>query len=74
MHNYVWINRFIRFGKPLAWVVGLAVPLLALWGVLAAGLPWVTFGVGVAVGVLAGFFILVFAELTHVIADMLLPR
>ena len=74
MHTYTWINLFIRVGQPLALIIGLACPLLALWGVIGFGLPWIVLALGVLVGILLGFFILVFAELTRVIAEMLLPH
>jgi hypothetical protein len=74
MHTYAWIKLFLRFGKPLAFAMAVACPLIAFWGVIGFGLPWIVLALGIVAGLLVGFFIMVFAELTHVIAEMLLPH
>jgi len=74
MEQYPAVRFMVAHGRWLAVPVGLALPVLVLLGVLTAGWSWVWAILAVAAGIVAGFAFRTFAELTQIIADMLLPQ
>jgi len=61
-------------GRRLAVLVGLVPPVVAVAGAAGAGWHWLWIAAGFVAGLGIGFAIRVFAELTDIIADMLLPE
>jgi len=74
MEQYPAVQIMVTHGRWLAIPIGLAVPALVLLGVLTAGWSWVWGAIAVAAGIVIGFAFRTFAELTQIIADMLLPQ
>ena len=74
MEQYPAVRIRVMHGRSLAILVGRALPVLTLLGVLAADWHCVWGIASVAAGVGVGFAFRTFAELTQIIADMLLPQ
>ena len=74
MEQYPAVRFMVKHGSVLAILAGIALPMLVLIGVLAAGWHWVWLIGAVVAGVALGFVFRTFAELTQIIADMLLPQ
>lgn len=74
MEQYPAVRLMVRHGRWLAVLVGLALPVLGVLGVILGGLNWLWFVAAVPAGVFLGFAFRTFAELTQIIADMLLPQ
>lgn len=70
---YPAVRFLLRFGKPLALVLGVAIAAGGLWAA-GAGLGWWWGAAGVIGGLLVFFFMRVFSELVHILADTLLPQ
>ena len=74
MEQYPAVRFMGKHGRWLAVPIGLALPVLVSLGILTAGWNWVWGIAAVAAGIGVGFAFRVFAELTQIIADMLLPE
>jgi len=74
MEQYPAVKFMVTHGRWLAIPVGLALPVLVFLGVFATGWSWVWGVVAIAAGLVIGFAFRTFAELTQIIADMLLPQ
>jgi F0F1-type ATP synthase assembly protein I len=74
MEQYPAVRFMVSHGRKLAIPVGLALPVLVLLGILFADWHWVWGIAAIAAGVIVGFAFRTFAELTQIIADMLLPQ
>lgn len=74
MEQYPAVQFMVSHGRKLAILVGLALPVLVLAGILFAGWHWIWAIAAVAGGLVLGFAFRTFAELTQIIADMLLPQ
>ena len=74
MERYPAVRFMVTHGRNLSILVGLALPVLVLVGILAADWHWVWGAAAVVGGVIVGFAFRTFAELTQIIADMLLPQ
>ena len=74
MEQYPAVRFMVQHGAKLAILAGLALPLLGLVGVFAAVWHWIWFAAAVVAGIALWFVFKTFAELTHIIADMLLPQ
>ncbi|MDP9012290.1 MAG: hypothetical protein M3O41_06470 [Pseudomonadota bacterium] len=74
MHNYTAVRLFIKHGQALAAVVVVGVWICLGWLCVAQAMPWPAVLAGVIASLVAGFFILLFVDLTRIIAEMLLPR
>lgn len=74
MEQYPAVQFMVTHGRKLAIPVGFALPVLALLGLVFAGWHWVWVVAAVAAGAVVGFAFRTFAELTQIIADMLLPQ
>ena len=74
MEQYPAVRIMVKFGGVLAILAGLSLPLLVLVGVLGAGWHWGWLVAAVLAGTALGFVFRTFAELTQIIADMLLPQ
>ncbi len=74
MEQYPAVQFMVSYGRNLSVLVGLALPVLVGLGIVLAGWHWV-WGIGaVAAGLIVWFAFRTFAELTQIIADMLLPQ
>ena len=74
MEQYPAVRFMVTHGRWLAIAIGLALPVLVFLGVMTAGWSWVWGIFAVAGGIVIGFAFRTFAELTQIIADMLLPQ
>ena len=74
MEKYPAVRFMVAYGRGLAVPVGLALPAFVLLGLPLAGWHWLWLVGAVAAGGVLGFAFRVFAELTQVIAEMLLPQ
>lgn len=74
MEQYPAVRFMVAHGRKLAIPVGLALPVLALVGIALADWHWLWAVAALAAGTVLGFVVRVFAELTQIIADMLLPQ
>ena len=74
MEQYPAVRIMVRYGSLLAILVGLSLPALALFGVLGTGWHWVWLLAALVAGAALWFVFRTFAELTQIIADMLLPQ
>lgn len=74
MPAYMTVKLFIRYGPALAAIVAISLLLCVAWLLVTTSMPWPFAMMGVAASLLIGFFILVFVDLTKIIAEMLLPR
>jgi hypothetical protein len=74
MEQYPAVAWMVRYGRQMSIVVAAAPLVCALIGVLAYDWVLPTVLAGVGVGLLLGFAFRTFAELTQIIADMLLPQ
>ncbi len=74
MDEYPAVRFMVRHGRWLAVPIGLALPVLVFLGVFTAGWSWVWGVLAIAAGLGVGFAFRTFAELTQIIADMLLPQ
>lgn len=74
MADFWALRLFTRFGTALAVAVALAIPGAALLCAWTGGfIGWQGVAASAAAGCFAGFFLKVFADLTRVIVEMLLP-
>jgi hypothetical protein len=74
MEQYPAVRFMVTHGRWLAIPVGLVLPVLVFAGVAIADWNWLCGILAIAVGTMAGFAFRTFAELTQIIADMLLPQ
>ena len=74
MEQYPAVQFMGTHGRKLSILVGLALPFLVALGIVFAGWHWVWGITAIAAGVGLGFAFRTFAELTQIIADMLLPQ
>jgi len=74
MEQYPAVRFMVQHGGKLAVMAGISLPVLVLLGVLAAGWHWVWLVAAIVGGGALGFVFRTFAELTQIIADMLLPQ
>jgi hypothetical protein len=74
MEQYPAVRFMVTHGRWLAIVIGISLPALVFAGVAFADWSWVWGALSLAVGLMAGFAFRTFAELTQIIADMLLPQ
>ena len=72
MEQYPAIRFMVDHGSKLAWLVALSIPALALLGVMVVNWHWLWLLVALLTGALAGVVFRTMAELTQVIAEMLL--
>lgn len=74
MTDFWALRLFTRFGTVLAAAVALGIPAAALlYGSSVSAIGWQFVAVSAVAGLVAGFFLKVFADLTRVIVEMLLP-
>ena len=71
--SYPAVRFLLRFGKPLALILGISVAAGGLWAA-GAGMGWWWGAGGVIGGLLVFLFVRVFMELVHIVADTLLPQ
>jgi len=74
MEQYPAVQFMVAHGRKLSILVGLALPLLVALGIVFAGWHWVWGAAAMVAGIGFGFAFRTFAELTQIIADMLLPQ
>ncbi len=74
MEQYPAVQFMVTHGRNLSILVGLALPVLVLIGIAFAEWHWVWGIAAIVVGAGVGFAFRTFAELTQIIADMLLPQ
>ena len=74
MELYPAVQFMVTHGRKLSILVGLALPFLVALGIVFAGWHWVWGITAIAAGVGLGFAFRTFAELTQIIADILLPQ
>lgn len=74
MEQYPAVRIMVKHGNRLAVLVGLALPAVVLIGMAAQGWHWVWLVASLLAGAALGFAFRTFAELTRIIADMLLPQ
>jgi asparagine N-glycosylation enzyme membrane subunit Stt3 len=74
MDQYPAVRFMVSHGAKLAILMGLALPVLALLGMAAADWHWIWLIASAAAGGAIWFAFRTFAELTQIIADMLLPQ
>lgn len=74
MEEYPAVQFMVKYGRKLAILVGLALPVLVVLGILVAEWHWVWGIAALVAGGVVGFAFRTFAELTQIIADMLLPQ
>lgn len=74
MEQYPAVQFMVKHGRNLAILVGLALPVLVLIGIVLVEWHWVWGIAALVAGVIVGFAFRTFAELTQIIADMLLPQ
>ena len=74
MEQYPAVRFMVRYGRRLAWGVAAAPVLIVVLGALLAEWGPVWWLTGVILGAVLGFAFRTFAELTQIIADMLLPQ
>jgi hypothetical protein len=74
MEQYPAVRFMVQHGAKLAVMVGISLPVLVLLGVLVVDWHWVWLVAAVVGGGALGFVFRTFAELTQIIADMLLPQ
>ena len=74
MEQYPAVRFMVQHGAKLAVMVGISLPVLVLLGVLVVGWHWVWLVTAVVGGGVLGYVFRTFAELTQIIADMLLPQ
>lgn len=74
MEQYPAVQFMVKHGRRLSVAVGLAPPLIAIIGIVFQ--QWGVFSLvgALILGLLIGFAFRTFAELTQIIADMLLPQ
>ena len=74
MEQYPAVRIMVKHGNWLAIVVGLCLPAVVLVGMAVIGWHWIWLLVAILAGIALGFAFRTFAELTRIIADMLLPQ
>ena len=74
MEQYPAVQFMVAQGRKLSNLVGLALPFLVALGIVFAGWHWVWGAAAIVAGIGFGFAFRTFAELTQIIADMLLPQ
>ena len=74
MEQYPAVQFMVKHGRNLSFAVGLALPILVLIGIVFAEWHWVWGLAAIVAGAGLGFAFRTFAELTQIIADMLLPQ
>ena len=74
MDEYPAVQFMVKYGRRLSLAVGVAPVLLALAGVVLQDWSALSLIVAVVAGGVFGFAFRTFAELTQIIADMLLPQ
>tara|TARA_Y100001960_G_C14716427_1_gene849864 strand:- start:1453 stop:1677 length:225 start_codon:yes stop_codon:yes gene_type:complete len=74
MEQYPAVRFMVRHGAKLAILTGLVLPIIGLVGVFIAGWHWIWLIAGIVSGIALWFVFKTFAELTQIIADMLLPQ
>ena len=74
MEKYPAVQFMVTYGRKLSIVIGLALPVLVALGIVFAGWHWVWGIAAIFGGIGFAFAFRTFAELTQIIADMLLPQ
>ncbi len=74
MEQYPAVRIMVAHGGKLAILAGLALPVLVSLGIVVAGWHWIWALAAIAAGLGVWFAFRTFAELTRIIADMLLPQ
>lgn len=74
MPTYRAVRLFLKCGPALAVLVVVGLWMCLGWLAATAAPPWFFLAAGVVASLFAGFLILVFVDLTRIIAEMLLPR
>ena len=74
MEQYPAVQFMVAHGRKLSILVGLALPFRVALGIVFAGWHWVWGAAAIVAGIGFGFAFRTFAELTQIIADMLLPQ
>jgi hypothetical protein len=74
MNDYRSVRLFIKLGPLLAIVAAAVFWIVALWAVMQGVVGWPGAVLGAIAGLVVGFLVMVFVDLTKLIADMLLPR
>jgi hydrogenase/urease accessory protein HupE len=73
MNDYPMLHFLMRWGKPAAACLALAVLAGGLWGALSTG-QWLWAAAGVVVAAVGYALAMSYVELIRVIVDMLLPK
>jgi len=74
MEQYPAVQFMVAHGRKLSILFGLALPFLVALGIVFAGWHWVWGAAAIVAGIGFGFAFRTLAELTQIIADMLLPQ
>lgn len=74
MEQYPAVRFMVKHGANLAILAGLALPILGLVSFLVLGWHWIWLAAALVAGIALWFVFKTFAELTQIIADMLLPQ
>ena len=73
MNDYPMLHFLMRYGKPGAAGLAVAVAAVGLWAALSSGI-WVWALVGFVVAAIGYALALSYVELVRLIVDMLLPK
>ena len=71
--SYPAVQMMLSFGKPIAWVMGLACAVCGI-SLSSVGLGWGWSAGGVVGGIVMYFFVRILTELIEIIAATLLPQ
>ena len=74
MEQYPAVQFMVTYGRRLSVAVALAPVLIAILGIAIASWGILSLVVSLILGLILGFAFRTFAELTQIIADMLLPQ
>jgi hypothetical protein len=74
MLEYRFVRLFVAVGPACAVLCVLALAGVGLWAVTQGIIGWIGAAVLAVAGLVCGFLVMVLADLTRLIADMLLPR
>lgn len=74
MAKFAFVKLFVRIGPWLALLLAAVMSALGWWGVIQFEWHWMIGVIAVAAGLVAGFLLMVFVDLTRVLMEMLVPQ